>query len=104
MIVPNTVVVSTARVEMIIVSFSAATACGEETTSQKPDHPLPVDFHTTAAIGSTTTMVRKLVTNPTCRERADVALPLRCAAGAGRPGASMTASAASREPPSDLAA
>src|SRR6185295_15690171 len=90
MIVPKTAVVSTARVETSIVSFSAATACGEETTSQKPDQPLPVDFQTTAAIGSTTITSRKLVTNPTCRGRADVALPLRCADGAGRPGASVT--------------
>jgi hypothetical protein len=35
-------------------------------------------------------MSRKLVTNPTCRERADVALPLLCVLGAGRPGVSMT--------------
>ena len=44
MIVPNTAVVSTASVETTSVSFNAETACGEETTSQKPDQPLPVDF------------------------------------------------------------
>src|SRR5512145_2243775 len=98
MIVPKTAVVSTASVEMIIVSFSAATACGEETTSQKPDQPLPVDFQTTAAIGSTTITSRKLVTNPTCRGSADVALPLRCAVAAGSPGASVRVLAASWHP------
>ena len=59
MIVPNTAVVSTASVDMSSVSFSAETACGDETTSQKPDQPLPVDLQTTAAIGSTTMMSRK---------------------------------------------
>ena len=90
MIVPNTAVVSTASVDISSVSFSAETACGDETTSQKPDQPFPVDRQTTAAIGSTTMMSRKLVTNPTCRERAVEALSLRCAAGAGRPGASVS--------------
>ena len=59
MIVPNTAFVSTASVDRISVSFSAATACGEETTSQKPDQPLPVDVQTRAAIGSTTMTSRK---------------------------------------------
>ena len=90
MIVPNTAVVSTASVDMISVSFSAETACGDETTSQKPDQPLPVDLQTTAAIGSTTTTSRNVVTKPTCRERAVEALSLRCVAGAGSPGASVT--------------
>src|SRR5688500_8765117 len=90
MIVPNTAVVSTASVDMIIVSFSADTACGDETTSQNPDQPFPVDRQMTAAIGSTTTISRNDVTKPTCRERAVEALSLRCAAGAGRPGASVT--------------
>ena len=72
---------------MITDSFRAATACGEETTSQNPDQPFPVDFQTTAAIGSTTTTSRNVVTKPTCRERAVEALSLRCAAGAGSPGA-----------------
>src|SRR6188472_528529 len=96
MIVPKTAVVSTARVALITDSFRAATACGEETTSQKPDQPLPVDFQTTAAIGSTTTTSRNVVTKPTCRERAVEALSLRCAADAGSPGAGpVTALAAS---------
>ena len=90
MIVPNTAVVSTASVDISSVSFSAETACGDETTSQKPAQPLPVDRQTTAAIGSTTMSSRKLVTKPTCRERAVEALSLRWAAGAGRPGASVT--------------
>jgi hypothetical protein len=98
MIVPNTAVVSTASVETISVSFSAATACGEETTDQKPDQPLPVDFQTTAAIGRTTMTSRNVVTNPTCRERAVEALSLRCVGGAGRPGASETVLAASGHP------
>ena len=76
MIVPNTAVVSTASVDMITVSFSAETAWGDETTSQKPDQPLPVDRQMTAAIGSTTMISRNVVTKPTCRERAIEALSL----------------------------
>src|SRR6188474_1921914 len=95
MIVPNTAVVSTASVDMTSVSFRAETAWGDETTSQKPDQPLPVDRQTTAAIGSTTMISRNDVTKPTCRERAVEALSLRCVVGAGRPGASVTALAAS---------
>src|SRR5262245_36124019 len=91
MIVPNTAVVRTASVEVISVSLNAATACGEETACQKPEQPSPVDCQTTAAIGRTTTTSRKVVTKPTCRERADVpALSLRCSAGAGRRGVSVT--------------
>src|SRR4029079_14863517 len=58
MIVPKTGVVSTARVAVSNDSFRPATACGEETASQNPDQPFPVDFQTTAAIGSTTTTSR----------------------------------------------
>ncbi len=65
MIVPKTAVVSTARVERIIVSLSAATACGDDTTSQNPLQPLPVDVQTIAAIGSTTITNRNVVTKPT---------------------------------------
>ena len=39
MIVPNTAVVSTARVAIASVSLSAETASGDETTCQKPDQP-----------------------------------------------------------------
>src|SRR5262245_10757944 len=85
MIVPNTAVVRTASVDRTSVSLNAATACGDETTSQKPDQPLPVDFQITAAMGRTTITSRKLVTNPTCRERAVPALSLRCVVGAGSP-------------------
>src|SRR6185312_1507192 len=95
MIVPKTAVVSTASVAVITDSFRAATACGEETTSQNPDQPFPVDFQTTAAIGSTTTTSRNVVTKPTCRERAVEALSLRCAAGAGSPGAGPVTALAS---------
>src|SRR4029079_6484930 len=87
MIVPKTAVVSTARGAVITDSFRAATAGGEETTAQTPAQPLPVDFQTTAAIGSTTTTSRNVVTKPTCRERAVEALSLRCAARARRRGA-----------------
>ena len=85
MIVPNTAVVSTASVDATTLSFSAATACGEETTDQKPDQPFPVDFQTTAAIGSTTITSRNVVTKPTCRERAVEALSLRCWRAPGAP-------------------
>ena len=95
MIVPNTAVVSTASVEVTNVSLNAATACGEETTDQNPDQPLPVDFQTTAAIGRTTMTSRNDVTNPTCRERAVEALSLPWLVGAGSPGASLAALAAS---------
>src|SRR6187551_219285 len=90
MTVPNTAVVSTASVEITSVSFRAATACGEETTSQNPDQPLPVDFEITAAIGSTTTTSRNVVTKPTCRGRVLVAVSPRRAVGAGRRGAPVT--------------
>src|SRR4026208_2412930 len=85
MIVPNTAVVSTARVDVISVSLKAATACGEETTSQNPDQPSPVDLQTTAAMGSTTITSRNVVTKPTCRERAGVADRKSGSAGMPRP-------------------
>ena len=89
MIVPNTAVVSTASVDIASVSLRAETASGDETTSQNPDQPRSAAFEATAAIGSTTMISRNVVTRPTCRERADETLSLRCAAGAGRPGASV---------------
>src|SRR4026209_2750989 len=91
MIVPKTAAPTPPRVPLIPDSFRAATACGEETTSQNPDQPSPVDLQTTAAMGSTTITSRKVVTKPACRERADVAaLSPRCSAGAGRRGVSVT--------------
>ena len=90
MIVPKTAVVSTASVDMTSVSLSAETASGEVTTCQNPDHPRSVAFEATAAIGRTTMIRRNVVTKPTSRERAEEALPLRWAVGAGRPGASVT--------------
>jgi hypothetical protein len=66
--------------------LSAASACGDETTSQKPSAPFFVDDQTSAAIGSATTIVRKVVTKPS--ERAVLALslrwmPVRCAPRGG---------------------
>jgi hypothetical protein len=77
MIVPNTAVVSTARVDMTSVSFRAETASGDDTTCQNPAHPRSAAFDATAAIGRTTMISRKDVTMPTCRERAEDALSLR---------------------------
>ncbi len=89
MIVPNTAVVSTASADIASVSLRAETASGDETTSQNPDQPRSAAFEATAAIGNTTMIRRNVVTRPTCRERAGETLSLRCAAGAGSPGASV---------------
>jgi hypothetical protein len=46
------------------VSFSAATASGDETYRQKPDQPSCFDCQTSAAIGSATMTVRNADANP----------------------------------------
>jgi len=56
-------------------SLSAARACSDVTTSQKASAPFRVDDHTSAAIGSATTIVRNVVMKP--RERAVLALSPR---------------------------
>ena len=53
-IVPRTALISATAIEVQSVSFSAATASGLETTSQKPRAPAFVDSKTSAAIGSAT--------------------------------------------------
>ena len=74
--VPSTAFVSAAATEISSVSFSAETASADETVSQNPASPFPVDDQTSAAIGSATITDRKVVTKP--RERAvPVALSLR---------------------------
>ncbi len=58
MTVPITALRSAAATDAPSVSFSAATDCGLETTSQKPCAPSFVDSQTRAAIGSATRIVR----------------------------------------------
>jgi hypothetical protein len=53
-IVPSTAFVSAAIAATVSVSFSAATASGPFTTSQKPAPPACVDDQISAAIGSPT--------------------------------------------------
>ena len=72
MTVPITALISAATSEAPSVSFSAASASGLVIASQKPARRSLVDSQMSAAIGSATTTVRKLVTKP--RERAVDAL------------------------------
>ena len=53
-IVPRTALISATAIEVASVSFSAATASGLVTTSQKPAQPPFSDSKTSAAIGSPT--------------------------------------------------
>ena len=58
MSVPNTTLITTTISEAISVSFSAATACGVVTASQKLSRPFSNDFDTTAARGIRAMMLR----------------------------------------------
>ena len=78
MIVPKTALISATIAATPSVSFSAATASGCVTASQKPWSPPARDAQTSAAIGSATITVRNAVTKP--RERAVSALSLVCGA------------------------
>src|SRR5260221_2584377 len=86
-IVPTTALTSVTTAATPRVSFSAATACGSGTAFQNVCAPWRRDSQTTAAIGSVTTIVNKVVTKPS--ERAVCALlpDIRagCAAAVGEP-------------------
>ena len=58
MIVPKTALIATTASEAKNVSSIAATACSEETASQKLCQPSSNDRDTTAAIGSSTMIDR----------------------------------------------
>src|SRR5579885_1745183 len=82
-IVPSSAFVSAASAATASVSFSAATASGDETAAQKPEPPPFVDDQTSAAIGSATTTDRNAPTKPTASaepprrgSQADGAAPL----------------------------
>src|SRR5439155_11406312 len=89
-IVPATALITATASEAPSVSFSAATASGLETAAQNPCEPSLADSQKSAASGSTTTSVRKVVTRP--RDRAAPALSL-CARI--RRGAAATATSTS---------
>ena len=71
-IVPSTAFRSETASDAPTVSFSAATASGLETASQKDCDPSLVASHTSAASGSPTMTIRKVVTTP--KDRAVAAL------------------------------
>src|SRR5262245_40091582 len=73
-IVPRAALISETTSDATSVSLRAATASGLEIASQKPCDPSFVDSQTSAAIGSTTKIVRKVVTMP--RDRAVPVLSL----------------------------
>ena len=73
-IVPVTALIPTTSKARTMLSSSAETAPGLETTVQKLDSPPARDCQTTAAIGSTTITDRNAVTKPS--ERAVWALSL----------------------------
>src|SRR5581483_9989653 len=91
--VPSTAFVSAAIAATASVSFSAATASGEETAAQKPEPPPLVDDQPSAAIGSATTTDRNDPTKPS----ASADPPRRRAQAAGETAAALTA----RRRPSD---
>src|SRR5581483_7666575 len=63
-IVPRRAFVSAAIAATASVSFSAATASGDETAARNPEPPPFVDDQTSAAIGRATTTDRNAVTKP----------------------------------------
>ena len=71
-IVPSTAFRSETASDAPTVSFSAATASGLETASQKDCDPSLVASQTSAASGSPTMTIRKVVTKP--KDRAVAAL------------------------------
>src|SRR5262249_54320670 len=78
-IVPRTALIRETTSAATRVSLSAATASGLEIASQKPCDPPLVDSKTTAASGSRTMIVRKVVIMP--RDRAVPALSLGARTG-----------------------
>ncbi len=83
--VPATPLITAIANDAPKLSFRAATACGLETTSQKPADPSFVDSQISAAIGRATTIERYATTKP--RERA-VALSLGALSGRTLPAVS----------------
>src|SRR5687768_1799086 len=79
--VPSTALSRATPNEVTSVSFRAATASGLETASQKDRVPSLDASQTSAAIGSATSTVRKVVTKP--RDRAVEALSLEARKGLG---------------------
>src|SRR5262245_52875469 len=91
-IVPSTALTSATTSDATSVSFSAAAAPGAVTASQKPCQPSSPDAATSAAIGSTTMIVRKVVTKP--RDRAVPTLSPETRAEGARRAASLASDAA----------
>src|SRR5262245_978906 len=102
--VPRTALVSAASAAIASVSLRAATASGEEITSQKLAPPFCVERQASAAIGSATTSERNVVTNP--NERAVEALSFRRTVvvppGAGRGVSAAISASGGRHPQAPL--
>src|SRR5579859_3142411 len=92
-IVPRTALINVTTAAAPSVSFSAATASGSVTAFQNVSAPCLRDSQITAAIGSVTTIVRKVVTKP--KETAVCALSLEAR------GRAATTEAALASRPSD---
>src|SRR3954454_2121921 len=78
--VPATAFIAATRIDMISVSFSAATACGAVTASTNATRPPSVERATTAASGISTTTLSHSVATPSD----SAADPPGAAAGRGR--------------------
>src|SRR6476661_10951174 len=89
--VPQTLLLSTTMKAAPKVSLSADTASGFETACQKASAPLLCDSQTRAAIGKTTTTVRKVEMIPT--DMAVLARPPARAASRGRTCGALAAEA-----------